>query len=239
VQELQLLANEHEFGLAYDASDKARAVPGMQLAGDVLTFLTQAINSKGENKIGIQFGPYASFLSFFGLAGLPSASLNFTGIPDYASSMTFEVFASNSASFPSASDLKVRFLFSNGSTGIYGDPQPYPLFGGKDSVISWNDFSSKLNDFSLFESTVKWCQVCGNTNGVCAATNGPSSGASSGSGHMSTVVAGVIGALVTLAVVLGALTLVALIAGLRVVRKSKQSEEDIKWQKEADMMYKI
>jgi len=219
VQELQLLANEHEYGLAYNASDNARAVPGMQLAGDIMTFLTKAINSKGANKIGIQFGAYGPFLSFFGLAGLPSASSNFTGIPDYASSMTFEVFGPSSTSFPSASDLRIRFLFSNGSTGIYGDPQPYPLFGGSDTSMSWSDFSKKISDFAIV-STEKWCNVCGNTAGVCATTGGSSP---TGGNHKANVVAGAVGALITLTIVLGLQVLIALVAGFRVVRKRNQA----------------
>lgn len=228
MQELQVLANQHEYGLAYNATDNARAIPGMQLAGEVMKFLNDSITSKGKNKIGIQFGAYASFLSFFGLADLPKANVDFTGIPDYASSMTFEVYTSgfNGSGYPGTDDLKVRFFFSNGSTGILGDPTPYPLFGGSDLSLSWNDFTSKMGAFEV-ATTEKWCQVCGNTTGVCAAvsssTKGGNSGSKSGSGGgMSLAVAGVIGALVTLAVVLGVEALIALLLGLRVHRKGSR-----------------
>ena len=225
--ELQLLANEHEYGLAYNASDNARAMVGMQLAGEILTFLNGSVTGKGKQKLGIQFGAYASFLSFFGLADLPAASPNFEGIPDYASSMVFEVFgnSTNSSSFPNATELSVRFMYSNGSTGVLGDPTPYPLFGGSSSVLSWNDFSSKVATFEV-STTEKWCNLCGNTTGTCAPFSTSGSGSGNGSGgssnqgkHMSNAVAGVIGAMVTLAVILGLEALVALVAGLRVVRK--------------------
>ncbi|KAF2669194.1 phosphoglycerate mutase-like protein [Microthyrium microscopicum] len=226
VLELQVLANQHELGLAYNASDNARAVPGMQLAGEIVTFLNNSITTKGASKFGIQFGSYNFFMSFFGLANLTSVNANFTGIPDYASSMVMELFGPNSTSYPSPSDLKVRFLYSNVSTGISGGPVAYPLFGGSALEVSWTDFQNNMSSFGI-ESTAKWCSVCGNTTGVCASSSGAagasgSSSSSSTSGsHMSNAVAGVIGAMVTLAVILGLEALVALIAGLRVVKKGK------------------
>jgi len=227
VLELQLLANQHEYGLAYNKSDDARAMVGKQLAGEILQFLNSSITSRGKNKLGIQFGAYGSFLSFFGLTDLPKANPNFTGIPDYASSMIFELFSNSTkaGTFPNKTDLNVRFYFSNGSTAILGDPVPYPLFGGSSSVLSWNDFSSNLASVAV-STTEQWCQQCGNTTGTCApyAGSGSNSGnlssSSSGKGNgMSNAVAGVIGAMVTLAVILGLEALVALVAGLRLVRK--------------------
>jgi hypothetical protein len=225
VLELQVLANEHEYGLAYNASDNARAMPGMQLAGEILTFFNASITGKGASKVGIQFGAYASFLSYFGLAGLPNVNVNFTGIPDYASAMVFELFATgtNASAYPSPDDLKIRFFFSNGSTGVYGDPTAYPAFNGSDLEISWSDFSSNISAFAV-TTTDQWCKICGNTTGVCASAAGPSSSGQSSSNHkgMSLAVAGVIGAMVTLGVILGLEALIALVAGLRVVRKGSR-----------------
>jgi hypothetical protein len=228
VVQLQLLANAHEFGLAYNASDTARAVQGMQLAGEIVTFLNATISTPGSPKLGVQFGAYGSFLSFFGLAGLPAASANFTGIPDYASSMVFELFgpaAPAAGAVPAAGDLSVRFLYANRSTGVVGAPQPFPLFGGAALELPWADFSASMMAFGI-DSTAAWCHVCGNTTGACAGTAGGSSSgggtasATGGAGkkHLSNAVAGVIGAVVTLAVVLGLGALVAAAAGLRVVR---------------------
>jgi hypothetical protein len=194
----------------------------MQLAGEIVTFLNSSITTTGAPTFGIQFGAYNTFLSFFGMADLPAANPNFMGIPDYASSMVLEVFGSNASTNPNPADLSVRFLFSNGSTGIYGDPTPYPLFGGSDLVLSWNEFSSKMMAFGI-DSTQQWCQICGNSTGVCVgSTEGSSSSTPrSGGHHISNAVAGIIGAMVTLAVVLGLEALVAFVAGLRVVRKNR------------------
>ena len=78
-----------------------------------------------------------------------------------------------------------------------------------------------------------WCKACGKGDGVCAAfstsstdggadTSSEGSGSGSGSaGPISLPVAGVIGALVTLAVVLGAQALILVVGGLRVVSKKR------------------
>ncbi|OCK79659.1 phosphoglycerate mutase-like protein [Lepidopterella palustris CBS 459.81] len=228
------LADTHEWGLAYNASDNMRAISGMQLAGEILIYMNSTITSgtagSSANKLGIQFGAYASFLSFFGLADLPAANSDFMGIPDYASSMVFELFteaAVPSGGFPATSDLQVRFLFHNGTASNSSEPVVYPLFGGSDPAISWNDFANGMNKFAV-STTQDWCTKCGNTTGSCAAY-APATTASAtpvpnksggGDGHgISPAVGGVIGAMVTLAVILGTIAAAMLIGGLRVVSK--------------------
>jgi hypothetical protein len=202
-------------------------MPGMQLAGEVLKFLNNTINTKGTSKLGIQFGAYASFLSYFGLANLTMANGDFYGVPDYASSMVFELFANGAQSgFPSANDLQIRFLFHNGTASNSSEPVVYPLFGGSETTIPWNTFVSKMNSFAV-STTEEWCVKCGNTTGTCAASAlGTSSTGSSGSAShsgkssgISKAVAGVIGAVVTLAVIFGLEALIMLVGGFRLVHK--------------------
>ncbi|KAF2474251.1 phosphoglycerate mutase-like protein [Lindgomyces ingoldianus] len=225
------LADAHEWGLAYNASSNMRAISGMQLAGEILKYINSTIVSgtakSSANKLGIQFGAYASFLSFFGLADLPKASPDFMGVPDYASSMVLELFTNvdvPSGSFPSMNDLQVRFLFHNGTASNSSEPVAYPLFGGRNDALSWNDFSSELSKFAV-RTTEDWCHKCGNTTGTCApyapANNSPpaNSNSSSGGPHMSASIGGVIGAFVTLAFILGTLAAVMLLGGLRLVTK--------------------
>jgi hypothetical protein len=204
---------------------------GMQLAGEILTALNTTITQKGAVPLNIQFGAYATFASFFGLANLTAASPDFYGIVDYASVMVIELFTngSTSTSFPSADELQVRFLFHNGTTSNISEPTVYPLFGGSALSMSWNDFSNAMNSFAV-ASTQEWCQKCGNTTGTCAAyaTSGNTSSSTSASGstqgsghHMSAAVGGVIGAFVTLAVILGLEALIMLLGGLRLVSKRR------------------
>jgi hypothetical protein len=192
--------------------------------------MNTTITGQSAQPIGIQFGAYASFLSFFGLAQLPAASVNFTGLNGYASAMLFEIVTNatvTSTSYPSVDDISVRFLFSNGSAAYAEYPlNVYPLFGQNETLLPWTTFASEMNKFAIGTQSA-WCTACGNSTGVCAdataASATPSASASptsSKSGGMSKAVAGVIGAMVTLAVVLGIEALIMLVAGLRLVSKS-------------------
>ncbi|EMD67817.1 hypothetical protein GGP41_007526 [Bipolaris sorokiniana] len=223
LHQLTTLANAHEWGLAYNASDNMRAVAGMQLAGEILSYMTNVIRTSGSSKLGIQFGAYATFLSFFGLADLPSVNQDFTGVVDYASSMAFELFttADVGSGFPAENDLQVRFLFHNGTASNASEPSVYPLFGGKADALSWAEFKDKLGEFAI-TSTEQWCGKCGNTAGSCAAFVAKSEGQAKkegGSSALSPEIGGVIGAFVTLAVVLGSLAALMLFGGFRLVSK--------------------
>jgi hypothetical protein len=232
---MRTLADAHEFGLAYNASDNMRAMSGMQLAGEIIKYLNSTIASgttgSSANKLGIQFGAYATFLSFFGLTNLTQADETFYGVPDYASSMAFELFttADTNSGFPSTNDLQIRFLFHNGTASNISEPSVYPLFGGSATTVSWTDFSGNLSQFAV-STTEQWCHKCGNTTGTCAAyattdsSDGSTSGnSSSGGSHMSAAVGGVIGAFVTLAVVLGALAAFMMLGGFRLAKKGART----------------
>jgi len=222
------LSDTHEFNLAYNASDNARAISGMQLAGEILAYLNSTITTSGAKKLGIQFGAYASFLSFFGLAKLTQASEQFYGVPDYASSMVFELFttADTSSGFPGAEEMMVRFMYHNGTSANSSEPTMFPLFGQSEAAVPWSAFAANLSTFAVHD-TQQWCHVCGNTTGTCAqyaTANGAnggsnrSSSASSGNG-LSPAVNGVIGAMVTLGVILGLEALIVLVGGFRLVSK--------------------
>jgi hypothetical protein len=232
----RVLADTHEFNLAYNASSPIRAIAGATLAAQIVQGLNSTITSNGSTKLIVQFGAYGSFQSFFGLANLTAASPDFYGIPDYASTMTFELFTNTTpapGTFPGEDDLSVRFLFHNGTTSNISQPTAFPLFGQSATVLSWADFTAGMNQFAI-GTQAAWCNACGNTTGVCAssAPSAPGSGSgsspsaqptinsSSGNG-LSPAVNGVIGAMVTLAVILGLEALILLVCGLRVVSKKR------------------
>lgn len=232
------LANNLEANLAYNESDSIRAIAGSTLAGDVLTALKKTISSRGDApKLNVQFGAYATFLSLFGLAQLPKVDNDFNGIPDYGSSMAFELVTNSSSSFPDSSDISVRFLFRNGS--VIPDskdthPSAFPLFNQKEVVLPWSEFESQMKKISV-SSQEEWCKACGESSGECAVLNKDalptSASTTSGDNGITKVVAGVIGAMVTLGVVLGIQLLAMLVGGFRFVRKSKiqrVAEEGVK-----------
>ncbi|TKA38184.1 hypothetical protein B0A54_09124 [Friedmanniomyces endolithicus] len=239
--QLAELSNMHEWGLAYNSSDDMRAIAGMTLAGQVQQFLNGTITSAGKQKIAIQFGAYGNFASFFGLAipNIETTQPALMGVADYASALTFEMFtnsttAVSSTTYPSASEIYVRMLFHNGTTSNISEPEVYPLFGSGQAALSWSEFNAGLDKFAV-GSTGQWCTACGNFTGSCAAyapggsSGGSSSGSQTGSGGagrngLSAAVNGVIGAMVTLAVVLGLAALVLLLGGLRVVSKKRLAQ---------------
>jgi len=232
--QLRTLADQHEFNLAYNSSDSIRAIAGSTLGAQILQSLNNTITTKSATKMGIQFNAYGSFSSFFGLSGLAATNPNFTAVVDYASSMVFELVTNqtvSSSSYPSPANISVRFLFSNGSAAYGAGLVEYPLFGQSQSPLPYNTFVSQMSNFSIGDQAT-WCSACGNSTGVCAASatssssssssspsSSSSSTASSSGGGMSLAVAGVIGAMVTLAVILGIEALILLLAGLRVVSK--------------------
>lgn len=222
LEKLYNLASIHEWNLAYNNSEPVRAIAGSVLAGQIIEALEPLAEGKKGPKVNIQFGAYAAFMSFFGLAGLDKVSSDFKGVVDYASSMAFELVTN--ATNPTADDVSVRFYFANG-TAAQHTPKMFPLFGKDEATISWKDFKTGMSDFAI-EDTKHWCKLCGNNDGNCASssddddsTSSQSSSGGSGNG-VSKPVAGVIGALVTLVVILGVQAAFILLGGLRLVKKS-------------------
>lgn len=230
LRELKSLADVHEWNLAYNSTDEIRAIAGATLAGQVVEALNDTIAGRSKLPLHIQFGAYGIFSSFFGLAKLPAVSADFTGVVNYAASMAFELVTnatvgSGSDGYPSADDISVRFLFSNASAADEA-PAVYPLFGQDKTLLPWTDFVSEMNKFAIGD-TPDWCRVCGVTTGACADSSAGSgsgdaaSASKAGNGNgISLPVAGVIGALVTLAVVLGAEALIYVLSGVTLVKKS-------------------
>jgi hypothetical protein len=226
------LAGSHEYNLAYNASDKARAVDGAVLAGEIMSALNDTISTKGKSKLNIGFGSYGTIFSLFGLLQMPAASVDFTGIPDYASSMVFELVTNASGTdFPTdKSDISVRFLFHNGTITGGSEPTAYAMYDQPSELLSWNDFVTKTTEIAVLNDD-GWCTLCGNTDGKCASSNSTGSTSSSastsstGSSGMSRAVAGVIGAMVTLAVILGLQALFFLVGGFRIAKRNKNSPE--------------
>lgn len=233
---LQTLAFNHEWNLAYNASAPMRAVAGKTLAAQIVQFLNETIEDAGSmsgQKLGVQFNAYGTFSSFFGLADMPSVNVDFTGVTNYASSLVFEMFTNASTdvtadNYPSTDEIYVRMLYANGTASDDLEPQVYPLFGMGQNVLSWDDFNNGMNAFAIGD-TGAWCQACGNSTGICEPyATSDSSGSETETGEssecpngISPAVNGVIGAMVTLAVVLGLEALAMLVFGLTIVSKKK------------------
>ena len=230
--QLVSLAGVHEWNLAYNESDTVRAVSGAVVLGQIISSFEQIVNTAGEKSIlNVQFGSYGTMMSFFGLMQMQAASPDFMGIPDYASSMSFELFTdADGTDFPSTSEINVRFMFHNGTMTGSDEPTVYPMFGQSSNSLTYSDFTSRMEEVAVM-TTSEWCSMCGNTDGDCASSSTASSssssdtGSSGGSGGISRAVAGVIGAMVTLAVILGLEALFFLFGGFRIAKRTKGGPE--------------
>jgi hypothetical protein len=200
--QLRTLADSAELGKNWDQSDANRSIGAATLSAAILNQLGMTIASQGELKFSLMAGSYDTFLSFFGLSKLLEVSNDFYGLPLYASTMAFELYAdSDSEDFPAEDDLRVRFLFKNGTDG---EMKSFSLFGTGEETLSYATFVDKMNDNAI-TSVGTWCDRCQSEASFCAAYRGVSAIGvdenTDNKGGMSNVVAGVIGAMVTLGVV--------------------------------------
>ena len=205
--QLRTLADSAEFGYNFNASQPARSIHARTLAGALLSQLNRTVSSRGKLKFSLLAGSYDTFLAFFGLANLTSVSGDFYGLPGYASTMAFELFSDSDGDMDDAfpqqeAALRVRFMFRNGTEA--GGPKAFPLFGSGTDSLGWKEFVKQMGERAITD-VGDWCDLCKSKAGFCAAyrdtPSSSSSSSSSSSGGLSNVVAGVIGAVVTLSVV--------------------------------------
>ncbi|KAL8844257.1 MAG: hypothetical protein Q9176_001432 [Flavoplaca citrina] len=213
LSQLRYYADALEWGHNYNLTQPARSIGGMALAGGILRQLNQTVSTQGNLKFSFMAGSYDTFLAFFGLTNLTAVNADFMGLSGYASSMAFELFTDgNMTTFPrDMADLRVRFLFRNGTDGSM-PLIAFPLFDR--NSISYDDFVDELGSRAI-NSVGEWCSTCQLSDGFCSqdayvSSSGDSSSSNfnydDSSSGLTAVHAGVIGAMTTL----GVLTIVAL-----------------------------
>lgn len=209
----------------FNAWNLDRAIGGMSLAGSILRQLDAIVSNEAATKFSLMTGSYDTFLAFFGLMDLPAISADFMGLPNYASTMAFEIFSeADDAAFPTnpESDLRVRYLFRNG-TDSGEELAAYPLFGQSEVDLSYGSFMASLRERAI-TSVGEWCERCSAEADFCPADNSNataeafSSTGDSKSG-LSNTAAGGIGVGVTIAV----LAILGLIGWLLLAQKRKQA----------------
>lgn len=203
-------------------------ISGRTLASKILMQLASIIDSDGKkNKFSLFLGSYDTFLSFFALSQLPSSNNNFLGLPDYGSTMAFELISySEDGTLPKdGNGLYVRFLFRNG-TDASNPLREYPIFGHAraDAVMSWAGFRDSMAGVSV-SSTSQWCGLCEATESFCPIS------AISGTINvqkkktLSPTIAGVIGAICALTVVGVAMALAMVFFGVRFAKSWRNTKE--------------
>lgn len=231
----QVLAADWVHALFGNATDEITSMAGRSLAAQVLQGFYNAIQSRGQtNKLNLWFGDYAPMVSFAALARLTSNSNSvFYNIPPYASSYAFELVGllsdnDTGISFPNVTDLFVRFFFQNG-TDKYASMTEYALFGSSPSevLIPYSEFVAAMEKFSL-SGIKEWCEACGSYSIFCPAyTRDNSLLSNKNQGRLSPAVAGVVGALVTLAVAAILLGLVMVVGGVRFHRHKGRRRSEL------------
>lgn len=196
LEQARAYSDYHESGAFVNAdSNHIANIAGQAFLPPLLDGLNQAANASSGLKIQYLAVSYKPFMALFNMMDLPSPLS--TSLVEYASAAVFEV----------RDDDTVTFKFRNGTDGSFAT---YPLFGGSSDSMALSDFHSKLQPYSL-DSLAKWCDKCSTPSArgcdVLAALNGTGGGemyyapvtSTTGRHHVSPVVAGVIGSMVSLA----------------------------------------
>ncbi|KAK6521739.1 hypothetical protein TWF506_001942 [Arthrobotrys conoides] len=226
-----------------DLTENLRDVGGRLMAGKIaLTFRDQLASPGGwSNKVNFVLGGYDTMLSFFALANLPSRSPDFFGLPDLGSSMVFELYTDDDTistdHIIDAASFRVAFGFRNGTT--VDDTLTYwPLFDqdGDQFSMPYDKFLEKMDEVAV-RSVGQWCSVCSAKLDFCQDTGpanpptgsnneGQNDGQNSGqknSNGMAPAVAGVIGAIIMLAIVGIVAALAFFVFGVGVRRDRRRS----------------
>lgn len=207
-------AEYHEAGL-FSSADETSV--GNMAGRGILTPLTQAIhdvsNQTNPLKVSVLAASYKPFFSLFSMFQIPELEGK---LVDYASAMVFEIHQDDS----------MQIYFRNGSDGTY---DPYPILNASPSSAS--GFVSHFANVKI-DTLSKWCTACSEIEargcGTLYSLNGTGDGKSysdatstTGKHQVSPVVAGVIGALVSLAFALILLGLTSYLTGLTIVKRSR------------------
>lgn len=212
------------------------AMAGKTLAAAMLGRFEAIVKANGSTAsadaapLSFIFGDHEPMVSFFSLAMLDYTTANFHGVPPFASAMILELHTlRRNNTFPaSTADLMVRFSFHNGSDSYDGTaPTAFPMFGNPHSQIdmSWTDFENMMTRVMVTQLT-DWCAQCSSGALFCSGVDGSGSisitvGGSSAKHALSPAVAGVIGAVVTLAVAALLFAAAMLLGGVRMHRVAR------------------
>ncbi|KAN0062173.1 hypothetical protein ACQY0O_005531 [Thecaphora frezii] len=213
-------ANYHETG---SFADKDPSNVGNVAGRGILPLIMEGVRAVGNEsealKIQVLAASYKPFLSLFKMLELGPLEDN---LVDYATTLVFEVY----------DDQTLNVVFRNGSAGAFDS---YGVLGAT-GRIAVAEVESKLGKYGL-DTLAEWCDACGTTEARgCAPLyrlNGTGGGheyasATSTYGHqrVSPVVAGVIGAVVALAVVAAAVGAWVYTTGGAVVVSRKRARRE-------------
>ncbi|KAI0930855.1 hypothetical protein AcV7_004926 [Taiwanofungus camphoratus] len=208
------LANWHEYNVFSDTQfDGIGNIAIRTMLPGMIDAFQRIANASDPLKLSYTAIAYKPFLSLFNMTGVVADGALPAAIVDYAASVVLEVRES-----PSSSEPVIRFTFKNGTSD--SGFSTYPLSfsgwdgtGGKDVPLS--TFVTAFEPAAV-NTTLQWCDVCGQTTERgCATALAASADMSVHVRHqkISPVGAGFLGAGLTVAV-LGAALLALLFMGV-------------------------
>lgn len=182
-------------------------IAGQTLAMQIASSLSAATQGTTGSQLTLMFGSFEPMLAFFTLMGIYTTdnllSGPFSTLPEPGSAMIFELIGQDSgdtSGLPTPQEFMIRFTY-RANSDVDEPFTTYPLDSAS-MVIPYTTFLGQLQRFAVDSS--EWCGMC---QAIFASwctppTTSSSSGSSSGSKNssVSAPVAGVIGAMVTLAV---------------------------------------
>ncbi|EPS32585.1 hypothetical protein PDE_07545 [Penicillium oxalicum 114-2] len=208
-------ATNHQSDFNKSTAESIMSIAGQTLAASIMNAFRLNIEESGTSqKLSLLFGGSDTAVALASLLRLPSDQQpNLYCRPNQGASLVFELFSFQAGesypAYPAVDDLYVRFLIHNGTSNTTFSP--YPMFGHGPSheYIPYTEFQSELESFAT-QSTQNWCRQCNSEAIFCRVLDDERAYASMGDRkQMAPAVAGIIGAVIMLAIigVLGAVGL--------------------------------
>jgi hypothetical protein len=215
-EQARALANYHEHGVFTSPQPGGIGnIAGQTILPSIFQGLQNIVDPTNPQKLLLEAISYKPFLSLFNMTGVAQMNPQLSGIVDYSAFMALEVRQ------PSSGEPVIRFMFKNGTDDT--NFLKYSFMNSTDDVPV-STFMKTLQPFA-FSDLPTWCQRCSNTQdrgcANIAATSAPATAFIGSHDKVSPVGAGFIGAGVTLAVMLGALALLAFTGLLSFGRQAK------------------
>ncbi|KAH6608147.1 hypothetical protein Trco_004460 [Trichoderma cornu-damae] len=182
------------------------SVSGQTLAMQIASSLSGAALGSGGSKLTLMFGSFEPMLAFFSLMGLYSRdnllSGPFSTLPNPGSAMIIELIGQDSgdaSALPTPQEFMVRFAYrANADVGEPFSVHPLDPSGSGGPAIPYTAFLGQLQRFAL--DSLNWCSACRAAFAPWCNRGFTKYLSESKKPSVSPPVAGVIGAVVTLAV---------------------------------------
>ena len=195
-------------------------------------FLTNVQWKANRDKLTLMFGSYEPMVSFMSISGLltPQAITAgpFHSLPQPGAAMVFELYGEDSTNpdlQPSEDKLKVRFYY-RASADVNEKFEIYPLFNATDDDPSMSFINFIQSMQFVGKSAYEWCDICGaSTAPWCVAAYSAVNGNGKGNG-IDPAIAGIIGAVITLAVIFIIVGALIGLCGFRLSRSPRSKDDD-------------